>query len=1175
MSFVHLHVHSEYSLLDGACRIKGLVARAKELGQEAVAVTDHGAMYGAVDFYKEAKKNGIHPIIGCEVYVAARSRRDKVHGIDNEHAHLVLLCENNVGYQNLIRLVSSAWIEGFYGKPRVDRELLEQYHEGLIALSACLAGEIPRALSRGDFEAAKEKAIYYDRLFGRGNFYLELQDHGLAEQKRINPQILQIAEETGIPLVCTNDAHYLTRDDAELQRVLVCIQTATTVNDPSPMSFETDEFYLKSEEEMRELFPQVPQAADNTALIAARCQVEFTFGQTKLPHFDAPNGDSTAYFRRLCEEGLQRRYGENITEEMRERLDYEMRTVERMGYVDYYLIVNDYVQYAKTHDIAVGPGRGSGAGSLCAYCIGITDIDPLRYDLLFERFLNPERVSMPDFDVDFCDTKRQQVVEYVIQKYGADHVAQIVTFGTLKARAAIRDVARALAIPYAVGDSVAKLVPNEPDMTLEKALAQSKELREMTAGDPQIRALVQMAQRVEGMPRHASTHAAGVVITAKPVGEYVPLCVNGDAVATQFTMGTLEELGLLKMDFLGLSNLSIIDDAQKRIRRRIPDFDIEKIPLDEPRVYRMLEQGNCEGVFQMESAGMRRLLGQMKPYCLEDIIAAVSLYRPGPMESIPQYVYNRNHPEATTYLHPRLKPILEVTCGCPVYQEQVMQIFRQLAGYSLGRADIVRRAMSKKKHDVMEREREIFIHGLVGDDGEIQVEGCVRRGVSERVAAELFDRLSVFSSYAFNKSHAAAYALVAYRTAYLKCLYPQEYMAALLTNALSEGKVVRYIAECTRLGFQVLPPSVNYSASEFNVEGKNIRFGLLAVKNIGRATIDRLCEEREKNGKFADFADFGQRMAAYTEFNRRTMESLIKCGALDGLGANRRQMLDSYSQRMDEWEQTHRRLMDGQLGFFDEPELAGTAQRTLPPCEELPQEELLEMEKEVTGLYLSGHPLAPYATFYEDERITTLDRLFAEAEEKGDDSVDERTVTLLALVPRLKVRTTKKNATMATGVAEDYFGSIEVLVFSKAFEQYRTLLQSGEALLLTGKVSVREEEATKLLVDRVARAPKAGEALRVPAVSKGAARPAPPAVTAETPSSRHGVYLRVPSEQSREWRSVQPVLRLFDGNEPLYVRFSDTGKLVKASKTRFVDPQKELLRELARLLGEENVALLK
>ena len=1177
MSFVHLHVHSEYSLLDGACRIKGLVARAKELGQDAVAITDHGVMYGVVDFFKEAKKQGIRPIIGCEVYVAPRSRRDRVHGTDNDYHHLVLLCENSEGYQNLIALVSAAWTEGFYGKPRIDRELLEAHHTGLIALSACLAGEVPSALLANDYDEAKRTATWYRDLFGPEHYYIELQDHGLTDQKQVNPQLLKLAAELGIPTVLTNDAHYLTRDDAEVQRALLCIQTGRTLNDPPALAFETDEFYLKSEDEMRALFPDVPEAADNTAKIAERCRVELDFGHTKLPHYEAPGGDSVAYFRTLCEEGLRRRYGE-VTEALQQRLDYEMQTIETMGYVDYYLIVYDYVHFAKTHDISVGPGRGSGAGSLCAYCIGITDVDPIRYDLLFERFLNPERVSMPDFDVDFCDTKRQQVVDYVIDKYGADHVAQIVTFGTLKARAAIRDVARVMGMPYTVSDKVAKLVPNVLGITLDKALEVSAELKELSEDDPAVRQLLDLARRVEGMPRHASTHAAGVVITAQPVQAYVPLCLNGDAVATQYTMTALEELGLLKMDFLGLSNLSIIDDAQRLIRRHTPDFDIEQVPMDDPKVYKMLERGHCEGVFQLESAGMCRLLGQMKPRTFEDVIAAISLYRPGPMDSIPQYIQNRENPAKTTYLHPLLRPILEVTCGVAIYQEQVMQIFRDLAGYSLGRADIVRRAMSKKKHDVMEKEREIFIHGLTDENGQVLVDGCERRGVPAKIADTLFDQLTAFASYAFNKSHAAAYAVVAYRTAYLKCRYPQEYMAALLTNSLmEESKVVRYMAEADRLGIKVLPPTVNESFSEFAVEGQNIRFGLLAVKNLGRGAVDHLVQERVSGGAFVSFYDFCHRMVKYQDFNRRAMESLIKCGALDGLDANRRQMLEHFSVMMDICEEQHRRDIEGQLGFFDEPESVGLADPTLPPCDEMSPDEKLALEKEVTGLYLSGHPLSGYEPCYKDDRLTPLDAIRSEAED-----VDGRTVATIALLSRLRVRTTRQNTEMATARVEDYYTSMDAVVFPKVYAQYAALLKSGQPLLIVGKIIAREEEEPRLSVERAFPAPEPGEplpeiGLRRPTgadITVGDMRraTAPKPATATAPSDRHGVYLRVPGKESAEWRRAQPVLRYFAGNEPLYIRFADTGKMLRAPADQWVEPHEELLRELKRILGDENVA---
>ena len=1179
MSFVHLHVHSEYSLLDGACRIRELVERAKSLGQEAVAITDHGVMYGVVDFYKAAKKAGVQPILGCEVYVAARSRQDRVHALDSEHSHLVLLCEDNRGYANLVKLVSAAWTEGFYGKPRVDRELLRRYSGGLIALSACLAGEIPKALRRGDYDGAKEIALEYREIFGAENFFLELQDHGLEEQKAINPSLIRLSRETGIPLVCTNDAHYLTREDARTQRVLICIGTNTTLDAPSPLAFETEEFYLKSEAEMRSLFPGVPEAFDNTAAIARRCRVELEFGKTQLPAFDAPGGDSAAFFRRQCEEGLRRRYGENPPQALRERLEYEMDTVERMGYVDYYLIVNDFVQYAKSHDIPVGPGRGSGAGSLCAYCIGITGIDPIQYNLLFERFLNPERVSMPDFDIDFCNEKRQQVIDYVIDKYGADRVAQIITFGTMAARAAIRDVARAMAIPYAVADQVAKQVPWELNMTLDRALTLSKPLRERMEEDPQVRGLIEMARKVEGMPRHASTHAAGVVITARPVSEYVPLCLNGEAVATQYTMTTLEELGLLKMDFLGLRNLTIIDDASKMIRAQQPDFRMEDIPTDSPEVYAMMARGESEGVFQFESAGMKRVLVNLGPDCFEDLIAVISLYRPGPMDSIPKYINNRHHPEQVRYAHPLLKPILDVTYGCIVYQEQVMQIFRELAGYSLGRADVVRRAMSKKKHDVMERERAIFIHGLTDEQGKIQVEGCVRRGVPEAVADAIFEDMSSFASYAFNKSHACAYALVAYQTAWLKCFYPKEYMAALLTSVLDSGKVVGYINECERLGIQVLPPSVNESRSAFTVAGDHIRFGLLAVKNLGRGLIAELVREREAGGPFAGFYDFCRRMSPYREFNRRALESLIKCGAMDGLGANRRQMLEGMNQMLDQLDEDNRRNLDGQLGFFDDPAAQGMGEPALPAAAEYAYAALLEMEKEVTGMYMSGHPLKPYADAYRRPGISRTQDILQSAEEQeaGGRTADGAAVTLLGMVGTVRSQTTRSNARMAYAMVEDLYGSMELIVFPKVLEEYGGLLQTGRIVVAQGRISLREDEAPKLICDRLLDAPDPEHlpAFGPPGRTRRPQPAAAPAPSAAAPNARHGLYLRAPSAESPLFKRACLSLAVFDGAEPVYIRFMDTGKLVKAPQSMWVWPHEVLLEELKRILGEENVALVR
>lgn len=1166
MSFVHLHVHSEYSLLDGACRLDGLIRRVKELGQTAVAVTDHGVMYGLVDFYKAAQKEGIRPILGCEVYVASRTRHDKVHGADNEHHHLVLLCENETGYANLVRLVSSAWTEGFYGKPRVDTELLEQYHEGLIALSACLAGEIPSVLRYGDYEKAKRIAVQYRQLFGAENFFLELQDHGLAEQVAVNEGVIRLSKETGIPLVCTNDAHYLTREDARMQKVLLCIQTNTTVDDPTDMAFETDEFYIKSEAEMRSLFPQLSEAFDNTQKIADRCHVTLEFGHTQLPYFEAPNGkDSETYFREQCYAGLYRLYGENPEKSIVERLEYEIQTICRMGYVNYYLIVNDFVQYAKTHDIPVGPGRGSGAGSLCAYCIGITGIDPIKYNLLFERFLNPERVSMPDFDIDFCNEKRQQVIDYVIRKYGEDHVAQIVTFGTMAARAAVRDVARALGLPYAVGDTVAKRVPWELNMTLAKALEQSRELKELYDTDEQVRSLVDMAQKVEGMPRHASTHAAGVVITAKPVSEYVPLCVNGEAVATQYTMTTLEELGLLKMDFLGLRNLTVIDETQTMIRRRQPSFSVQDIPLDAPDVYKMLSQGNSDGVFQFESAGMKRVLTQLKPNCFEDLIAVISLFRPGPMDSIPRYIENRHHPERITYAHPALQPLLQVTYGCIVYQEQVMQIFRDLAGYSLGRADVVRRAMSKKKHDVMSKEREIFIHGLVNEHGEIEVDGCVRRGISADIANGIFDEMVSFASYAFNKSHAAAYAMVAYQTAYLKAYFPKEYMAALMTSVLDSSKIVGYIGECERLRIRVLPPSVNESTESFTVVDDHIRFGLSAVKNIGRALIRVMVNEREENGPFTSFYSFCQRVSAYREFNRRALDSLIRCGALDGLGANRRQMAEASAYILEQLESANRRNLSGQMDFFDNPDTAAVTEPKLPEVPEFSYEEILAMEKEVAGMYLTGNPMKPYEAVHRYYKAVRIDRILDAFSEQTDstDFTDGQAVTLVGMLGNIQLKNTRSNAQMAYAVLEDLYGALELVLFPKVLEQCRHVLKSGRVVVTHGRLNAREDEAPKLLVSSLEVAPTP-ESLPTERPTTKTASSAPP-----------GLYLKIPSLDCEEWRHAQKLLRVFKGELPVYLRLADSGKMMRVPGEWWVSPEPILLQELERLLGRQNVAIIK
>ena len=1157
MAFAHLHVHTEYSLLDGACRIERLLDAAQQLGQDAVAITDHGCMYGVVDFYKAAKKRGIHPVIGCEVYVARRTRFDKIHELDKGSRHLVLLCENDTGYRNLIALVSKAWVEGFYTKPRVDLDLLRRHHEGLIALSACLAGEIPQALLRGDFPGAKEAALLYREIFGAENFYLELQDHGLPDQKRINPQLIRLSRETGIPLVATNDCHYIAPEDSKMHRVLLCIQTGHTVEDEDTLEFGSEEFYLKSEGEMAALFPDVPEALENTEKIARRCQVDLEFGQTKLPAFTTPDGsDNLEFFQRLCRQGLLDRYGEHPPEAYVQRLDYEMGVISQMGYVNYYLIVWDFIRYARSVKIPVGPGRGSGAGSLAAYCLRITNVDPMRYDLLFERFLNPERVSMPDFDIDFSDERRDEMIDYVVDKYGADHVAQIVTFGTMAARGALRDVGRALNIPYGKVDQVAKLVPNSLGMTLDMALKQSKELREKVESDPQVQELFQMARKVEGMPRHASTHAAGVVITDRPVMDYVPLSKNDDAVVTQYTMTAIEELGLLKMDFLGLRNLSVIDHAQQMIAAKEPGFSMETIPQDDPQVFHMLSQGQSVGVFQLESSGMKRLLAQAQPTCVEDLIAIISLYRPGPMQFIPQYVESRKDPSSVKYRHPLLRPILEPTGGCIIYQEQVMQIFRDLAGYSLGRADIVRRAMAKKKHDVLEREREVFLHGKQREDGSWEIDGCLRRGVDQQTAETLFQEIESFASYAFNKPHAAGYAVVAYETAYLKCHYPCEYMAALLSSVLGQaGKVAEYIEECARLEIAVLPPHVNYSGVGFTVVGKNIRFGLQAVKNLGRGVIARMVEERRGGGEFTSFYNFCKRMSG-RDFNRRAIESLVKCGALDGLGNNRREMLLSVERVMESLEADKRRNVEGQLGFFDSPQSGEAGEPSLQKAEDFSTADKLSMEKEVTGMYLSGHPMAAYAGLYQTGGYARMDEILQSAgDQEAGRYQDGQWVTVLGMVVGVRKKATKNNTQMAFVSLEDMYGALTVLLFSQALEQYGNLLYEGAVVEVAGKLSFTENKEPELVCN----------AMSVPADPTSLGAPAEKPV-------RPGLYLRFSSKEDPRYRKALQYIAIFDGVSDLYVSFQDTGKLLRAPAKYRVDVNRPLLRALEALLGEKNVA---
>ncbi len=1044
--FVHLHVHTEYSLLDGACRIDRLMERVKENGQTAVAMTDHGVMYGAVQFYQAAVAAGLHPVIGCEIYVAPRTRFDKDSPTDRSPYHLILLCENQLGYQNLLQIVSKASIEGFYAKPRADWDLLTQYHEGLIALSGCMSGEVARKLRNGEFEAAKQTAERYAELFGKEHYYLEIQNHGTQEDLRLLDGLRKLAKATGIPLAATNDAHYLRKSDAALQKLLVCIQTGTTMQAPSSMVMPNDEFYLKSTEEMNALFAEFPEALRNTAEIAARCNVTFEFGKIKLPQYRAEGvTDTTVYFRQLCEEGLHRRYGEQPSEEAVARMNYEYDVITRMGYVDYYLIVWDFVHYAKSHDIPVGPGRGSGAGSLCAYCIGITDIDPLKNGLLFERFLNPERVSMPDFDIDFCIEGRQRVIDYVTRRYGADHVAQIIAFDTLKARAAVRDTGRAMDLPYALCDQVAKAIPQDFTITLERAVRESPELKQMYEEKPQVRQLLDMAMKLEGMPRHASTHAAGVVISAVPVAEQVPLQRNDDAVVTQYTMNILEQLGLLKMDFLGLRNLTVIRAAECLIQQRKPDFRMTNIPEDDEAVFRMLAKGDSIGVFQMESDGLRRVLVQMQPTSISDLTAVISLYRPGPMDSIPQYLAARSDPAKVHYDHPLLEPILRETFGCIVYQEQVMEICRALAGYSYGRADLVRRAMAKKKHKVMEQEREIFIHGNE------TCCGAVANGVPEETANAIFDRMAAFASYAFNKSHAAAYARVAYETAYLKCRYPAEYFSALMTSVISyTPKLLEYIALSEAHGIAVLKPDINSSDAGFTVSGEGIRFGLAAVRGLGANVIRSYVKERTEHGRYRSFQDFCERNAG-TDLNKRAVDSLIRCGAFDGLGWNRRQMLDTYEQLISAVSNQSRHVISGQLSLFgDTPEDAGVPQMQPPQVPEYPEQVLLQMEKEVTGLFLSGHPLSrwrPHCQLLRLPEIADVIRM-----------KDHAAVMLLCMVSEARAHVTKKGDQMCYLTVEDFTGTLECLVFQSLYPQVQKLLQPDALVFVKGKLSKKDGE---------------------------------------------------------------------------------------------------------------------
>ena len=1155
MAFVHLHLHTEFSLLDGACRIKQLAKRVKELGQSAVAITDHGVMYGAVDFYRACQAEGIKPIIGCEVYVAPRGRTrfQKVHEFDAESRHLVLLCRNQEGYRNLSYMVSQAFLEGFYIKPRIDMDLLREHCGGLIAMSACLAGEIPRLLMADEYEKAKEAALEMRELFGEDGYYLEMQDHGIPVQKKVNAGILRLHEETGIPLVATNDAHYIRKEDWETQDVLLCIQTGKTLDDPGRMKFQTQEFYVKSEEEMASLFPQHPEAIENTAKIAELCSVEFEFGKYHLPNFKLPEGwtDADAYFEKLCLDGFARRYPEGGQDKLKQ-LHYEMGMIRKMGFVDYFLIVSDFIGFAKSSGIPVGPGRGSAAGSMVSYCLNITDIDPLKYQLYFERFLNPERVTMPDIDIDFCIRRRQEVMDYVARKYGADHVAQIVTFGTMAARASVRDVGRVMGIPYADVDAIAKQIPGGPGnlhITLEDALKLSKQLKESYDGDERIKKLIDTAMALEGMPRNASTHAAGVVITSKPVYEYVPLATNDGVPVTQYIMTTLEELGLLKMDFLGLRNLTILNDAVEMVRRSEPGFTLKDIPEGDRETYKMLSSGMTSGVFQLESSGMTGVCVSLKPQNIEDITALIALYRPGPMESIPRFIACKQDPAKVTYKHPLLEPILSVTYGCIVYQEQVIDIFRHLAGYSLGQADMIRRAMSKKKAKDVERERQFFIYG----DPERGIAGCVKNGVSVEAAQSIYDEIYDFANYAFNKAHAAAYAVVAYQTAWFKCHHPREYMAALLTSVLdSSEKVAEYIAECREMKIPLLPPDINESQPDFSVSSGGIRFGLTALKGVGRAFMTGMLKERTEHGLFTDFMDFCERMFDQ-ELNRRVLESLIKSGAFDSMGCRRSQLMQVYGQVLDGIAESRRRNVEGQLDLFgmggQEEQNVVQPALVLPDIPEYSAAELMTMEKETTGLYLTGHPMDQYRELVRRRGAVPIGSIMTDfAREEGPQEYrDGQRVMVAGIVAAYKTRTTRNNTLMAYVNLEDDTGGMELLCFSRVMDESGGYIRDNSALLVTGKISVRDEKEPQIMVDSIRPLSDLGE-----------------------PDQQEQVlWLRLPSREDPRMRKVRLALSFFPGEQQAILYFEDCKKRV-GTRCQIAP---SLVKEMKERLGENNVVV--
>ena len=1086
--FVHLHIHSEFSLLDGANRIKDLPVRAKELGMDAIAITDHGVMFGAIDFYKACKKEGVKPIIGCEVYVAPRSRTDKQPGIDNHYYHLILLAKNNEGYKNLSKLVSLSFVDGYYYKPRIDREILEKYHEGLICLSACLAGEVNQALLSGQNEKAEQVALWHKKVFG-DDYYIEIQNNGIKEQVLANQKLVQLARKLDIPLVATNDAHYLKREDAYNHEVLLCIQTGKRMSDEDRMKFDTDELYVKSPEEMAEYFKAFPDAIENTVKIAEQCNIEFEFGHTILPNYDVPPEYPTHYdfLKELCDKGLKKRYGENLSEEIQKRAEYELNIIKKMGYVDYYLIVWDFIHYAKTNGIPVGPGRGSGAGSILAYAIEITDIDPIKYGLLFERFLNPERISMPDFDVDFSDERRQEVIDYVARKYGHDHVSQIITFGTMAAKMVIRDVARVLDYPYAEADALAKMIPNEIHITIKKALEQNKELKDRYDTDEQTRIILDIAMGLEGMPRQASTHACGVVITKDPVDTYVPLYVRDGQINTQYIMTTLEELGLLKMDFLGLRNLTVIQNTIDMVKEN-HGIDVEfDQDMSDPKVYKLWQDGNTSGIFQFESQGMTNFMKELKPDCLEDLIAGVSLYRPGPMDQIPRYIRGKQNPGHNEYTHPSLEPILNVTYGCMVYQEQVMQIVRDLAGYSLGRADLVRRAMGKKKLDVMAKEREVFIHGQVDENGNIEVPGCVRNGIDEVSANKIFDEMAEFAKYAFNKSHAACYAVVSYRTAYLKAYYPAEFMAATLNSYLGNlDKAPQYIDECKRLGIQILKPDINKSFEKFTVEDGKIRFGLGAIKNVGTIPVENIVKERKEKGEYKSFTDFCERVSEL-QVNKKCVESLIKAGAFQEFEQTRATLLASFEAIIDTIQSGNKKGFNGQVSMFDigtkqEKEDMEKQKYKFEEYEEMPEKEMLSMEKEMLGIYISGHPLEKMREqIMHSTNINSLD-LSKIAEQADTTNIEENTqqiqttkpkfvdgqkVKYAGIITSIKKKYTKNNKIMAFITIEDLYGTAEIIAFENAVINAGKSLIEENIVVVDGRLSIRDDQEPTIIANEI------------------------------------------------------------------------------------------------------------